>query len=116
MQSEGGAAGALHGALQTKSLGTTFTASQGLLLMIPNMFKIAGELTAAVIHGGAHSGHACAFDFWRRVRRDVRLGRRDSPCCAPIPCRKPVTCMVDRLVKFAKAAEASVSFSSVSWL
>src|ERR1035441_7885069 len=44
MQSEGGAAGALHGALQAGSLGTTFTASQGLLLMIPNMFKIAGEL------------------------------------------------------------------------
>src|ERR1700761_3031669 len=50
MQSEGGAAGALHGALQAGSLGTTFTASQGLLLMIPNMFKIAGELTSTVIH------------------------------------------------------------------
>ncbi|MEK7786089.1 MAG: hypothetical protein AAB658_11820, partial [Chloroflexota bacterium] len=45
MQSEGGAAGAVHGALQTGSLTTTFTASQGLLLMIPNMYKIAGELT-----------------------------------------------------------------------
>ena len=45
MQSEGGAAGALHGALQAGSLATTFTASQGLLLMIPNMYKIAGELT-----------------------------------------------------------------------
>ncbi len=44
MQSEGGAAGAIHGALQTGSLATTFTASQGLLLMIPNMYKIAGEL------------------------------------------------------------------------
>ncbi len=50
MQSEGGAAGALHGALQGGSLGTTFTASQGLLLMIPNLFKIAGELTATVLH------------------------------------------------------------------
>ncbi len=50
MQSEGGAAGAVHGALQTGSLTTTFTASQGLLLMIPNMFKIAGELTSAVFH------------------------------------------------------------------
>ncbi|HET8527186.1 MAG TPA: pyruvate:ferredoxin (flavodoxin) oxidoreductase [Actinomycetota bacterium] len=50
MQSEGGAAGALHGALQTGALCTTFTASQGLLLMIPNMYKIAGELTPAVIH------------------------------------------------------------------
>jgi pyruvate-ferredoxin/flavodoxin oxidoreductase len=50
MQSEGGAAGALHGALQTGSLATTFTASQGLLLMLPNLFKIAGELTPAVFH------------------------------------------------------------------
>ena len=50
MQSEGGAAGAVHGALQTGALSTTFTASQGLLLMIPNMFKIAGELTSTVFH------------------------------------------------------------------
>ncbi len=50
MQSEGGAAGAVHGALQAGSLTTTFTASQGLLLMIPNMYKIAGELTPAVFH------------------------------------------------------------------
>ncbi len=50
MQSEGGAAGAVHGALQTGSLTTTFTASQGLLLMIPNMYKIAGELTSTVFH------------------------------------------------------------------
>ena len=55
MQSEGGAAGALHGALQGGALGTTFTASQGLLLMIPNMYKIAGELTAAVIHVAART-------------------------------------------------------------
>jgi len=55
MQSEGGAAGALHGALQAGALGTTFTASQGLLLMIPNMFKIAGELTASVIHVAART-------------------------------------------------------------
>jgi len=50
MQSEGGAAGAVHGALQAGALTTTFTASQGLLLMIPNLFKIAGELTPAVLH------------------------------------------------------------------
>ncbi|MDA8050384.1 MAG: pyruvate:ferredoxin (flavodoxin) oxidoreductase [Rhodospirillales bacterium] len=55
MQSEGGAAGAVHGALQTGALTTTFTASQGLLLMLPNMFKIAGELTAAVFHVAARS-------------------------------------------------------------
>src|SRR5215468_7492025 len=55
MQSEGGAAGAVHGALQAGSLTTTFTASQGLLLMIPNMYKIAGELTSAVFHVAARS-------------------------------------------------------------
>jgi pyruvate-ferredoxin/flavodoxin oxidoreductase len=55
MQSEGGAAGALHGALQAGALATTFTASQGLLLMIPNMYKIAGELTPAVIHVAARA-------------------------------------------------------------
>src|SRR5512142_103937 len=55
MQSEAGAAGALHGALQGGALATTFTASQGLLLMIPNMYKIAGELTSAVIHVAARS-------------------------------------------------------------
>src|SRR5690242_4557335 len=55
MQHEGGAAGALHGALQSGALATTFTASQGLLLMIPNMYKIAGELTPAVFHVAARS-------------------------------------------------------------
>jgi pyruvate-ferredoxin/flavodoxin oxidoreductase len=55
MQSEGGAAGVVHGALQTGSLTTTFTASQGLLLMIPNMYKIAGELTPMVMHVAARS-------------------------------------------------------------
>ncbi len=55
MQSEGGAAGAVHGALQAGSLTTTFTASQGLLLMIPNMYKIAGELTSTVFHVSART-------------------------------------------------------------
>ncbi|HTX62431.1 MAG TPA: hypothetical protein VMD28_02255, partial [Acidimicrobiales bacterium] len=55
MQSEGGAAGALHGALQSGALATTFTASQGLLLMIPNLYKVAGELTPAVLHVAARS-------------------------------------------------------------
>jgi pyruvate-ferredoxin/flavodoxin oxidoreductase len=55
MQSEAGAAGALHGVLQGGALGTTFTASQGLLLMVPNMYKIAGELTPAVMHVAARS-------------------------------------------------------------
>ncbi|HSJ48273.1 MAG TPA: pyruvate:ferredoxin (flavodoxin) oxidoreductase, partial [Gammaproteobacteria bacterium] len=55
MQSEGGAAGAIHGALQAGALATTFTASQGLLLMLPNMYKIAGELTPTVFHIAARS-------------------------------------------------------------
>jgi len=55
MQSEGGAAGAIHGAIQAGALTTTFTASQGLLLMIPNMFKIAGELTPTVFHVSART-------------------------------------------------------------
>jgi pyruvate-ferredoxin/flavodoxin oxidoreductase len=64
MQSEGGAAGAVHGALTTGSLTTTFTASQGLLLMIPNMYKIAGELTAAVFHVSARSLAAQALSIF----------------------------------------------------
>ncbi|MDP3440544.1 MAG: pyruvate:ferredoxin (flavodoxin) oxidoreductase, partial [Azonexus sp.] len=55
LQSEGGAAGTVHGALQAGALATTFTASQGLLLMIPNMYKIAGELTPAVFHVAARA-------------------------------------------------------------
>jgi pyruvate-ferredoxin/flavodoxin oxidoreductase len=64
MQAEGGAAGAVHGALQTGSLTTTFTASQGLLLMIPNMFKIAGELTSTVFHVSARSVAAQALSIF----------------------------------------------------
>ena len=55
MQSEAGAAGAIHGALQAGALATTFTASQGLLLMLPNMYKIAGELSPTVFHIAARS-------------------------------------------------------------
>jgi len=64
MQSEGGAAGAIHGALQTGALTTTFTASQGLLLMIPNMYKIAGELTPTVFHVAARSLAAQALSIF----------------------------------------------------
>jgi pyruvate-ferredoxin/flavodoxin oxidoreductase len=64
MQSEGGAAGAIHGALQTGALSTTFTASQGLLLMIPNMYKIAGELTSTVFHIAARSIAAQALSIF----------------------------------------------------
>ena len=64
MQSEGGAAGAVHGALQAGALSTTFTASQGLLLMIPNMFKIAGELTSTVFHVSARAVAANALSIF----------------------------------------------------
>ncbi len=64
MQSEAGAAGALHGALQAGALGTTFTSAQGLLLMIPNMYKIAGELTPTVIHVAARSIAAQALSIF----------------------------------------------------
>ena len=64
MQSEGGAAGAVHGAIQAGALTTTFTASQGLLLMIPNMFKIAGELTPTVFHVSARSIAAQALSIF----------------------------------------------------
>jgi len=64
LQSEGGASGSVHGALQTGALTTTFTASQGLLLMIPNMFKIAGELTSTVFHVSARSLAAQALSIF----------------------------------------------------
>ncbi len=64
MQSEGGAAGTVHGALQTGSLTTTFTASQGLMLMLPNMYKIAGELTPTVFHVAARSLAAQALSIF----------------------------------------------------
>ncbi|MFQ5847927.1 MAG: pyruvate:ferredoxin (flavodoxin) oxidoreductase [Candidatus Methylomirabilales bacterium] len=64
MQSEGGAAGAVHGSLQAGALTTTFTASQGLLLMIPNMYKIAGELTSTVFHVASRSVAAQALSIF----------------------------------------------------
>ncbi|MEO8231902.1 MAG: pyruvate:ferredoxin (flavodoxin) oxidoreductase [Ignavibacteriota bacterium] len=64
LQSEGGASGSVHGALQTGALTTTFTASQGLLLMIPNMYKIAGELTSTVFHVSARSIAAAALSIF----------------------------------------------------
>src|SRR3984885_11505094 len=75
MQSEGGAAGALHGALQSGALTTTFTSSQGLLLMIPNMYKIAGELTSAVINVAARSLAAPGLSIFGDPS-DVMAGRQ----------------------------------------
>jgi pyruvate-ferredoxin/flavodoxin oxidoreductase len=76
MESEGGAAGAVHGALTTGSLVTTFTASQGLLLMIPNMYKIAGELSPTVFHVSARS--LASQRAFRPRRRRAPAGRRGS--------------------------------------
>jgi pyruvate-ferredoxin/flavodoxin oxidoreductase len=89
MQSEGGAAGAVHGALQTGALATTFTASQGLLLMIPNMYKIAGELTPTVIHVSARSLAAQGLSIFGD-HQDVMSCRATGlgACSAPVPCRK----------------------------
>ena len=63
LQAESGACGAMHGALETGSLATTYTASQGLLLMIPNMYKIAGELLPCVIHVSARCIASHAFNI-----------------------------------------------------
>ncbi len=75
MQSEAGAAGAVHGALTTGSLSTTFTASQGLLLMIPNMYKIAGEATATVFHIAARAVAAQALSIFGD-HQDVMAARQ----------------------------------------
>lgn len=75
MQSEAGAAGAVHGALQTGALATTFTASQGLLLMLPNMYKIAGELTPTVFHIAARSIAAQALSIFGD-HQDVMAARQ----------------------------------------
>ena len=92
MQSEAGAAGALHGALQKGSLATTFTASQGLLLMIPNMFKIAGELTpGGHPRGRPHGRHPRAVDLRRPQRRDARPHHRLGDALRPGRCRRRTT-------------------------
>src|SRR6516164_6290171 len=75
MQSEAGAAGAVHGALQAGALTTTFTASQGLLLMIPNMYKIAGELTAFTMHVAARTLATHALSIFGD-HPDVRASRQ----------------------------------------
>ena len=88
MQSEGGAAGALHGALQSGALTTTFTASQGLLLMLPNMFKIAGELTPVVFHVAARTVATHALSIFGD-HSDVMAARvTDSLCLVRGPSRR----------------------------
>jgi pyruvate-ferredoxin/flavodoxin oxidoreductase len=83
MQSEGGAAGAVHGALQAGALATTFTASQGLLLMLPNMYKIAGELTSAVFHVAARSLAAQALSIFGDHQDVMALAQTGFAMLAP---------------------------------
>jgi pyruvate-ferredoxin/flavodoxin oxidoreductase len=99
MQSEGGAAGALHGALQSGALGTTFTASQGLLLMIPNMYKIAGELTPAVIHVAARSLAAQALSIFG--------DHSDVMACRQTGFAMLCSCSVQEAMDFAAIAHAA---------
>jgi pyruvate-ferredoxin/flavodoxin oxidoreductase len=107
MQSEAGAAGALHGALQTGALGTTFTASQGLLLMIPNMFKIAGELTSTVIHVAARSIAAQGLSIFGD-HSDVMAAR--STGWAMLASNSPQEAQDLALIAHAAALEARVPF------
>jgi len=107
MQSEGGAAGAVHGALCTGALTTTFTASQGLLLMIPNMYKIAGELTPTVFHVSARA-IACQGLSIFGDHSDV-MGVRQTGF-AMLASANPQECMDMALIAQAATLESRVPF------
>jgi pyruvate-ferredoxin/flavodoxin oxidoreductase len=108
MQSEGGAAGAVHGALQAGALSTTFTASQGLLLMIPNMYKIAGELTSTVFHVSARSLAIHALSIFGD-HSDVMATRSTGFALL-------ASCSVQEAHDFALIAQASTLESRVPFL
>ncbi|HEU0027268.1 MAG TPA: pyruvate:ferredoxin (flavodoxin) oxidoreductase [Ktedonobacterales bacterium] len=107
MQSEAGAAGAIHGALSTGALAATFTASQGLLLMIPNMYKIAGELTPAVFHVAARSLAAQALSIFGD-HSDVMAAR--STGFALLASGSPQEAQDLALIAHAATLEARVPF------
>lgn len=107
MQSEGGAAGAVHGAVQTGALTTTFTASQGLLLMIPNMYKIAGELTPTVFHVSARSVAAQALSIFGE-HSDVMAARATG--FALLASASVQEVMDLALIAHAAALESSIPF------
>lgn len=88
MQSEAGAAGALHGSLQAGALSTTFTASQGLLLMIPNMYKISGELLPGVFHVSARAIAAHALSIFGDHQDVMATRQTASPCSPPAAFRR----------------------------
>ncbi len=108
LQSEGGASGSIHGALQTGALATTFTASQGLLLMIPNMFKIAGELTSTVFHVSARSIAAQALSIFGD-HSDVMATRSTGFAMFASNC-------VQEVMDFALIAQASTLEARVPFL
>ncbi|MHB2150064.1 pyruvate:ferredoxin (flavodoxin) oxidoreductase [Calditrichota bacterium LG25] len=108
MQSEGGASGAVHGALQSGALTTTFTASQGLLLMIPNMYKIAGELTSTVFHVSARSLAAQALSIFGD-HSDVMAVRQTGFALMP-------SGNVQEVMDFALIAQAATLESRVPFL
>jgi pyruvate-ferredoxin/flavodoxin oxidoreductase len=107
LQSEGGASGSVHGALQSGALTTTFTASQGLLLMIPNMFKIAGELTSSVFHVSARSVAAHALSIFGD-HSDVMATRQTG--FALIASNNPQEVMDFALIAQAATLKARVPF------
>ena len=107
MQSEGGAAGALHGALQSGSLATTFTSSQGLLLMIPNMYKIAGELTPTVFHIAARSLAAQALSIFGD-HSDIMSTRQTG--WAQLASNNPQEAMDLALISHAATLESRIPF------
>ena len=103
MQSEGGAAGAVHGSLQAGALTTTYTASQGLLLMIPNMYKIAGELLPCVFHVSARTlaSHAlCIFGDHQDVMstRQTGSGSYGFGWCSSLGYHQ-ISCSVRKLLR-----------------
>ncbi|MGD8206990.1 MAG: pyruvate:ferredoxin (flavodoxin) oxidoreductase, partial [Thiohalocapsa sp.] len=108
MQSEAGAAGAIHGALQAGSLATTFTASQGLLLMIPNMYKIAGELTPTVLHVSARSLAAQALSIFG--------DHSDVMACRGTGYAMLCSASVQEVMDFALIAQAATLESRVPFL
>ena len=108
MQSEGGASGAIHGALATGALATTFTASQGLLLMIPNMYKIAGELLPTVFHVSARSLACQALSIFG--------DHSDVMACRQIGFAMICSCNIQEVMDFALIAQQATLASRVPFL
>ena len=114
MQSEGGAAGALHGALQSGALATTFTASQGLLLMIPNMYKIAGELTPAVLHVAARSLAAQGLSIFGDHSDVMAVRQTGFAMLSSARCRRRTTWRSSRRPRRSRPACRSSTSSTAS--